>query len=503
MKKICALLVLIILCGCTHDTISPEPIHTLKVEIYDRGDVPEGAGTVTDNAVTNWICSEFGKKNNIDVQFVPIVRDSQNELSVLISSGDAPDIFFSYSYDGMYNYFISGDTVDLSEYISSDSPLYDFIGEELLELGKINDNQFIIPAKRLIKGRQAQLVRTDWLDRLGMQAPTNTDEFYAMLRAFQKYDPGNNGVNNIPYGVSANTSNFLDLIYSFMDTDFNERDMNCANHIDNPGYREGLRFMNKLFNEGLLSPYFEYDKDRKKVESDIAKGYVGFFCDDLGRPLQSGGVYEQLLQNLPEARLEAVDTWTDSNGKHPKCIYSDAGIYIAVSSTCKYPEDAVRYLEWMCNPDVMRVLQYGFEGVNYKMDSDGIPRIISDDTSKLTHWYTIGFDTGIIVNGKYTTAKEKILAFNANATVDPQLYMQCYKNSMRDGWTLREMIPSTLQITDSTYRYMLKTEIISKCITCPTQTFDSEFDKIRNRLREVNVDNATKDSYNNYDKMYK
>lgn len=123
MKKllIFALCLVPLLCACGKDEQAPQPPQTLKVQIYDRGDVPEGAGTVTDNAMTRYIKSEFGEKNNIDVRFVPVARNNGAELEVLIATGDAPDIMFNYSYQGTYDFYRSGYTKDLTEYISPDS----------------------------------------------------------------------------------------------------------------------------------------------------------------------------------------------------------------------------------------------------------------------------------------------------------------------------------------------------------------------------------------------
>lgn len=505
MKKllIFALCLVPMLCACGKDEQqTAEPPQTLRVQIYDRGDVPDGAGTVIDNAMTRYIRSEFGEKNNIDVRFVPVARNNGAELEVLIATGDAPDIMFNYSYQGTYDFYRSGYTTDLTDYISSDSPLRTFLGEELMELGNIDGRQVMIPAKRLVKGRQAQLVRADWLDKIGMSAPTNTDEFYAMLKAFKALDPGGNGDKNIPYGLSGNSANYSDLMNSFRQNGFDDRDMNCSNMTDDPGYREGVRFMNKLYNEGLVSPYYKYDNDRKKVESDIADGYVGFFCDDLGRPLQAGGVYEQLMSKVPGARLAAVDTWTDANGNHPKCVYGESALYISVASTCSNPKNAVKYLEWMCDPDVMRSLQYGFEGVTYNLDADGIPRVINSDESRITHWYTLGFDLALIVNGKYTPDDDKILAFNANATVDPELYMKCYDNSMRDSWNLKEFLGSDRQYTDSAYITKLVGMLTTDCITCPPDEFDAEYDRVVNQLNNLSLKQITVDLYKNYDKTY-
>ena len=41
--------------------------------------------------------------------------------------------------------------------------------------------------------RQGLIYRKDWADKLGLAAPTNVDELYAMLKAFKEQDPDGNG----------------------------------------------------------------------------------------------------------------------------------------------------------------------------------------------------------------------------------------------------------------------------------------------------------------------
>ena len=37
------------------------------------------------------------------------------------------------------------------------------------------------------------IIRQDWLDNLGLKAPTNMDEFEAVIKAFTEDDPDGNG----------------------------------------------------------------------------------------------------------------------------------------------------------------------------------------------------------------------------------------------------------------------------------------------------------------------
>lgn len=492
-------------CGDKHNTSSPRT--PLTVMIYDRGDVPEGAGTIADNAITRCIQENFGDPNNIDISYVPIKRENELEVSVLLASGDAPDIITYYSIEKMYRNYIDGYTIDLTDYLSEADNLVNFLGEELMSYGVVDGKQVMIPAKRLISGRQAQLVRKDWLDKIGMAPPTNTDEFYEMLCKFKELDPGGNGDKNIPYGISANFANYMDLVNCFLDCDYqNYAFMNCHNRYTNPGFKDGIRFLNKLYNEGLVSKNFEFDNERKKVESDIANGYVGFFCDDLGRPLQAGGVYEQLKKNVPGAELVAVDTWTCKDGSRSKCVYDGAGLFIGVSSTCKYPENAIKYLNWMADSEVLRTLQYGFEGVTYQYDENQYPVVIESRQSRMNHWYNLGFDLSLIVNGKYSSDKNKIVDINAAATVDPELYKACYENSVRDGWVTHGFISGSSGIlSNSVALGEVQNKFIYDGITCKPEEFDSVFDNLMTQYLELGdgkFDECVALSYKDYMTRY-
>lgn len=44
-----------------------------------------------------------------------------------------------------------------------------------------------------------------------------------------------------------------------------------------PGVKEGFRYLNKLYNEGLISPDFALDKDGTQKDADIVNGVAGAF----------------------------------------------------------------------------------------------------------------------------------------------------------------------------------------------------------------------------------
>lgn len=492
-------------CGSGKKT-SADGKEVLRIEIFERGDVPEGAGSVTDNAMTKWVQKEFGDPNNIKVEYVSVPRASEaSQLNISMAANEAPDIIFTYGYSILYDFYAKGGLTDLSDYMEKAPQLTKFLGKDLLKEGRIDGKQILVPAKRLVRGQTGQLIRKDWLDALGMNIPTNIDEFYTVLKAFKEKDPGKNGDKNIPYGFAFHTPMFTDLIRNFITSDMTDKEITCTPIILQDGFKEGLRFINKLYNEGLISPDFALDKDRKQYDSDVANGYVGFINDDLGRPLQAGGTYSVLKKSNPNAEFAALDTWTNKDGKHLKTVYSLNGMYIAVPKVSeKNAENAMKYLNWMADDDVLKTLQYGFEGKNYKLDQNGIPEVIDTKEANKTHWYNLGFDLALIVNGKYNPDPEKIIDMAATATIAPDVYKENFKYSIEDGFCAKVLPPtnenkSLLETTLSE----TENEIYVKGITASEGAFDSVVDKLiaeykkagGNEIKKINEE-LYKQAYN-------
>ncbi|MBJ8192082.1 ABC transporter substrate-binding protein, partial [Bacillus cereus] len=85
-----------------------------------------------------------------------------------------------------------------------------------------------------------------------------------------------------------------------------------------PGFKDGVQFMNKLYNENLISKDFGLDKDKKQLTQDIQSGNTGFFSEDYDNIYYNDSAYPNLLANQSAAKLTPMDPYTNSEGKHAK-----------------------------------------------------------------------------------------------------------------------------------------------------------------------------------------
>lgn len=419
---------------------------TLKVEIFDRGNAPAGAGPVTNNYWTQWIQKNFGDPNNIKLEFVPVPRNQEvDKLNVLMSTGDAPDLVFTYDMNTIYNYVKDGGLTELDQLIEENGPnLKNFLGEDVLGYGVFSGKQYTIPAKRTLQFTQSSYIRKDWLDKLGLPVPTTTDEFYNTMKAFKEKDLGQTGGKVIPYAFSAMNGTTITspgvLVSSFIKNMEEEEfyALSTATNIpelNKPGYKEGVRFLNKMYTEGLINPDFALDKDGKQFESDVSNGYVGAFTALAAHPslMQSGNVFDTLKKNVPGAEYVALDPFTNEEGKSPKGIYDPTGIHIMIPKSSKHAAEAIKYLDWMSQPDVLFALTNGIEGQHFTLES-GFPKAITTDEAKQTFYNNS--DIALVINGKdFGSVEKNIEATALSFPSYTELAKQTIINGLKDGYT--------------------------------------------------------------------
>ncbi|MCR2807680.1 extracellular solute-binding protein [Paenibacillus soyae] len=396
------------------DGAAGKPV-TLKVEVFDRGNAPAGS-TITDNYLTKFVQDNFGTPNNINVEFVPIPRSEEvQKLNVLMASGsDVPDIVFTYDSGTFYRYAQQGGLTELGALLDEHGPnLKKFLGEETIAYGQYEGKQYALPARRAHLGKYSSFIRQDWLDKLGLPVPTTTEELYTTLKAFKEKDPGETGGKVIPLGMALAPAQYEPLIWSFIQPHSEEERYTLTQQLGSrdyptllPGFKDALQFMNKVYNEGLMSADFSLDEDKKKLNEDAANGLVGFFSEDDMNPFYADGLYATLQKNIPDAKLSAVDVYSNSEGKHPKPEYAPVGLYLMIPKSSERAVEAIKYLDWMASGDNLLYIQNGVEGENYTLQN-GIPVMKADATEEAKNRLFNAGDMGLISNGKQLGDTEK------------------------------------------------------------------------------------------------
>ncbi|TVY03071.1 extracellular solute-binding protein [Cohnella terricola] len=455
------------------------PPVTLTVEIFDRG--IQGQPDMNNNTWTRYINDNFGKQNNAIVKFVPVPRSQEvDKLNVLMAAGEAPDISFTYDVNTVHRYAKMNGIMQLDDLLAEHGKdLKNFLGEKVLSYGKYNGKQMAIPAKRTSLAWNGMFIRKDWLDKLGLPLPTTRDELYNTLVAFRDKNPG--GVDGvIPWGLATTGMNYNtgNLPESFWEEQ-PEKEFVAAESWgwQKPGNKEALKFLNKLYNEKLISPDFALDKTAQQVDADVTNGKVGFFSANWDYPLRQK-ISEPLKANVPEANYVPIDTFTNYEGKYKKIAYNENGINVIIPKSSKNAELAIKYLDWMSSPEVLYFLQYGEEGVNHNV-VNGIPQVINQTGDNMQTSY-MNLDYTLVVNGvSLGDPVKNIKALAASAPGLEEVAEQSYKINTTDTYTLYYFdTPNESKIKFGKTLEDMNKQMTDKLISCKPSEFDNLYDKM-------------------------
>lgn len=488
--------------GASNAAKSPsDPPAKLTVEVFDRG--VQGQPDLNNNTWTKYVNEHFGKPNNAIVEYVPVPRSQEvDKLNVLMAAGQAPDISFTYDGTLVTRFAKSDGLYTLDELLDTHGQqLKAYLGENVLAYGKYKDKQVSIPGKRTLLAWNGMFIRKDWLDKLGMPLPTNRDELYNTLVAFRDKNPGNvNGV--IPWATAAAGMNYTfgNLVQSFWGEMSEEEFVTTPNWLK-PGNKDAYKWLNKLYNEKLISPDFALDKTTKQADADVTNGKVGFYAANWDYPMTQK-IREPLKQNAPDANYIPIDTFKNAEGKYIKEVYNENGIFSFIPKSSKNAELAIKYLNWMADPEVMFFLQFGEEGVNHTM-KDGIPQGISQ-TGENMMTSNLNMDYTVIVNGAELGDTEKNVKTYAAALAsgDKQyesLAMESYKINTTDGYSAFYYgVPNEANIKYGKTLGDMNKQMIDRLIVAKESEFDALYEKLVKEYMDAGGKAVQEENVKNY-----
>jgi len=451
----------------------------LSVEVFDRST----PGYAADNNIqTQWIQEKFGKPNNINIKFVPVVRAQEiDKLKVLMSANQAPDICFTYNSELINNFASSGSLTELDKLLKKAPKLQKFIGKDLLKTGTLKGIQYTIPARRTIDAAIATFIRKDWLDKLGLPLPKTKQEFYNTLKAFKQKDPGKVGDKLIPFALFLDSNNShwsTKVIEDSFRPKMTDEEINTLGNWSLPGFKDAYKYLNKLYSEGLINHNFAIES--KEIDKQAMAGNVGSVVAGYDNPYRPpNGTLLELKKNIPDAELVAIDSFENSEGKYLKSKYALNGFYIFIPKSSKCSAEAIKYLEWMTNLDVLKYLQNGEKGIHYTDEKDGIPNNFVASDKVPAEKKANFIDLSIIVNGKEFGSEQKNIESASYAYPGFEtLFKQAYKVAENDAFPMvvEKALPSITNFGKALNQKDI--EIIVKSISCNPKEFDSTYDKL-------------------------
>ena len=373
----------------------------ITVEIFQRPN--DGNSDPTNNPYANYIKEQMLEKYNVEVEFVPVGRWTEvDDLNNLLATGKAPDISYTYSAPTINTYAameVNGQpgVIDLAPYLDEYKALLPNLaqrlgGEEYLYYDKdpVKGTVWMLQGALAENARINTFIRKDWLDKLNLPLPTTEEEFYNALVAFRDNAEtllGADAAEMIPYTTSTDVGWRNDLLsISKVAEDISDEALFVYGyddrHILYPGYKEGIRVLNKWYNEGLIWKDFAQYNDSTEEDNKMKSGFVGAFMHNWDYPFrgEADSIESNLARNVGEgAAFVSVDCFKNDAGITRKFLAPLVGgdRKIFFPSTNKEPLASLLYLDFISAEDTIYFLQTGKEGETFSKDENGVVTLIN------------------------------------------------------------------------------------------------------------------------------
>lgn len=469
----------------------------ITVEVYDRGN--DGGSDPTNNMYTEYIKKGMLEDHNVEVEFVKVPRWTEvEEINNLLAAQKAPDICVTYSYPTIQTYADMGGVMDLSTLLEENKDLapnlWGWLQENNIywDRDPVDGTIWAIEARLATSNRVLTFVRQDWLDALGLEAPTTTEEFEAMLYAFKERAselPVDDASKVVPYSVSYDVGwRAATLIESFLDPNISDREFYINGFDDRKvtqnGTKEAVRLLNKWYNDGLLWNNFALYGSGDTTEDDNMKaGYVGVFTHNWDYPFRNGvdSINANLARNVgPDAKYVAIDPFTSSDGSHTKFVPGPVDRKVFFPLTNDEPLACLLYLDWISDPEHIEYLQIGDEGVTHQvLESGAIQTMAATGDAIMNSGMNI--DYTITCNGLKLADPEKTQLSKAYnyAEIDPEIVAQADTFAQTDLHFIKNVnvgaIEAEAGIGDTLSSK--RDQVFDQAVVAPVDQFDAVWDE--------------------------
>ena len=453
---------------------------------------------------------ELERRTNVHVNWIPVALSELSEKqAVLFSSGNYPDIIYaaSYSYPGGIAKGVQdGVIIDMDPIIRENMPNYMAIlesneqarREATSDEGKLDSVRIIVSTDTTVQseGTYYGLVyRKDIFDKMNMELPETISQWHDVFLAAKEsgmnsaFVPNPNGGSNLSlaYGVTtASMDNYLQL-----DGD----KVICSATQD--GFGQYLDEMRKWYSEGIINPNFTSGGPMATQDFSSLENNDSMMYNDWVTAICANVTVRDKMVTNQDVYLQPITKPVLNVGDEPiQCfrrVIAKDPIYI--TSSCKDPVLAAKWLDYWWSTEGAYLSWYGIEGTTYEIGEDGTPQytdLIFDNPDDLTPSNALqnyAFNPGGSWLGRHIiTAAQKLNASNDGGNV--QTESEAIFSAPKKNIKLSESISFTDAegVEISSLQTAANTLIEEYMVNYINGTDNTSFEDFRNKLNQYGAE---------------
>ncbi|TBL76369.1 extracellular solute-binding protein [Paenibacillus thalictri] len=206
------------------------------------------------------IANTLNKKLGITLKVNAISADYDNQLNVKVAGGNVPDLF-TVSQAQLKDFAEKGVLLDLTSLwdtkLKATKDFYiSTVGEGIIKKGTVKGKSYAVP-RTGDEPSHTFWIRQDWLDALGLQAPTTLDDLFKVAVAFTENDPDGNGKKDT-FGITGTElAAFTPLFGAYgvgSPDSFYEKGGKYVNAYYDPAMPDALTAIKKFVDAGVVMP---------------------------------------------------------------------------------------------------------------------------------------------------------------------------------------------------------------------------------------------------------
>ena len=214
----------------------------------------------------------------VDMNLIQGGDNWKQQLALYITGGNVPDLVAFMDANTFQGYAAEGAFYDLTDLIGNYphimeylSTVYGYTAEDMLKRTSIDGRIYGIPSVTIARSYYTENIRTDWLEKLGLEMPVTLDDWTNVMRAFTNDDPDGDQQKNT-YGFSGSrTYNSLTPFFGAFGARpdqcyFLGEDGKVITNVLSEDYKAALTYLRDIYAEGLIDPEMFTANDQQTYE---------------------------------------------------------------------------------------------------------------------------------------------------------------------------------------------------------------------------------------------
>ncbi len=300
--------------------------------------------------------------------------DSKSEFNTMLVNDVLPDIIHGDG-NGLIDAGRDGALIPLQDLVKKYAPniqaAFDKFPDAYSSIVDTDGTLYYIPLIYSQEGpTMGWYLRQDWLDKLGLEHPTNLEEYYNVLKAFREQDPNGNGKKDeVPYFDRHRSVQNLLQLWDLPTSNF---EINDEGKVYSPRttetFKEAMIELSKWYAEGLIDQeIFSRQNPREELfGNDIGGALVDWFSSTMAFNLS-------MPERIPGFELSVIEPPKNINGTqknyNTRPVVSTIGWGISVDN--KYVAETMKYFDYWFTDEGRGLKSMGVEGVHHFVDENG------------------------------------------------------------------------------------------------------------------------------------